>query len=342
LKNVPEKANLVLIILVPIILRILFCMKESQYTDIHNTIKEFKERNPQWVVIIWWTTATGKTQLSLRLAKAFWGEIISSDSRQIFTFMDIGTDKVNILARKNIPHHQMDIVYPDETYTAAQWQQDTKKIISDIHQRQALPLVVGGTGLYIDTIYKNYSIPHVPPNQQFRNKLYIQEQSHPGSLHEKLQKVDPESAIAIHPNSIRYIVRALEIYHTLGVPKSIAMKQHPVQRPMLMIGLWRETQDNEERILKRSEHMLESWLIQEVQRLLDQWYAPHLQSMQWIGYKQTVQHLLYKTTQQQLIEDIAQATRAYAKKQRTWLRRYCKDAESHAKKDVEYKIFNID
>lgn len=139
-------------------------------------------------------------------------EVISSDSRQIFRKMDIGTDKISAEIRAKIPHYQIDIVNPDETYTAGQWKEATDHYIDQILSKGQFPFIVGGTGLYIDTIYKNFSLPECPPDYELRAKLEMQEAQSPGFLHRELSKVDPEEAQKLHPNSLRYLVRALEIY----------------------------------------------------------------------------------------------------------------------------------
>jgi len=138
--------------------------------------------------------------------------VISSDSRQIFRKMDIGTDKISAEIRKKIPHHQIDIVDPDETYTAGQWKEDADHQVDEILAREKFPFIVGGTGLYIDTIYKNFSLPECPPDYALRSELEEQERQHPGFLHHELSKIDPEEAAKLHPNSTRYLIRALEIY----------------------------------------------------------------------------------------------------------------------------------
>ncbi|MFA7718014.1 MAG: hypothetical protein WC875_04835, partial [Candidatus Absconditabacterales bacterium] len=137
---------------------------EDIVQEARQEIQSFRDKNPTGVVIIRGATATGKSKLSILLSEYFDSEIISADSRQIFRSMDIGTDKVPLDIRQRIPHHQIDIVDPDEKYTAGQWQKDVVRIVDDIHQRKKLPVIVGGTGLYIDTIYRNYSLPEAEPN----------------------------------------------------------------------------------------------------------------------------------------------------------------------------------
>jgi tRNA dimethylallyltransferase len=170
--------------------------------------------------------------------------------------MDIGTDKISEDIRKKIPHHLIDIINPDERYTAGQRQNDTKRIVKEIRSRGKLPMIVGGTGLYIDTIYKNFTMPDAEPDPTFRDELYKKEEADPGFLHRELTQVDPEEASKIHPNSTRYLVRALEIFHTTGGRKSETFIQQDVDQPILMIGLWRDKEETNKRINARIKEMI--------------------------------------------------------------------------------------
>lgn len=310
-------------------------------TSILNDITQFHTANPSGVVILWWTTATGKTATSLEIARHIPSEIISADSRQLFRYMDIGTDKVDLCYRNEIPHHQIDIINPDQRYTAGEWQENVEKLIPDILARTNLPLIVWGTGLYIDMIYKNFSMPDVEPDLAWRETMYAKEETTPGFLHKELTDVDPVSAEQIHPHSTRYLVRALEIYQQTGIPKSQIVTSHPPKQPLFMLGLRREKDSNDTNIIARIHTMLEKWLIDEVQWLLDQWYSPELQSMQGIGYKQTVDFLLHHQDKQRLIDDLVLATCRYAKRQRTRLRRYIRDAATAPRPQVTYKMYSL-
>ena len=154
--------------------------------------------------------------------------------------MNIGTDKVSQQMRNITPHHQIDIIHPDEHYTAAQRQKDSYTIIDTIHKQGELPIVVGGTGLYIDTIYRNYNLPEIPADPDYRQSLERAESDQPGILWSMLQAQDPIEAHRHHPASTRFIIRALEIMHSTGLPKSQIMKSLPVRYPLLMLGLWNE------------------------------------------------------------------------------------------------------
>lgn len=295
--------------------------------DVQDDIQQFRAKYPTGICVIWWATATGKTKLSIELARHFPVEIIGADSRQLFRGMDIWTDKISARIRKQIPHHQIDIINPDQHYTAGQWKQDSEHIIEDILQRWNIPLIVWGTGLYIDTIYKNFSMPEVVPNYVLRAELENKETAHPGILWQELATVDPIEAARHHPKSLRYIIRALEIYHESGLTKTASFVAQTPKRPILMLWLRREKEDTNTRINTRISEMFDEWLIEEVQGLLDAWYSPTLQSMQGIGYKEVVQHLQWGLNKEACIEHVQIATHHLAKRQRTRFRRYIADAE---------------
>lgn len=316
-------------------------------TDINTAIDVFLQQYAHGIVVFWWATATGKSSASIEIARlrahmAKPCEIISADSRQIFRYMNIGTDKVQHNILSEIPHHQIDIVDPDWFYTAGEWKKDVCKHIVEIHARNATPLIVWGTGLYIDTLYKNYAVPEVVPDFTLRTKREQEEESDPWTLWKKLHSIDPAEAKKHHPNSIRYIIRALEIYEKTGKTKTDIATEQPVQRPMLMIGMWRGRDDSNQRIATRVDEMVRNGLIKEVEGLLAQWYTAHAQAMQWIGYKETIAYLLGEITKEQLIAQITLHTQQYAKRQRTWFRRYIADAEKNPKKDVVYKVFMVE
>jgi tRNA dimethylallyltransferase len=308
--------------------------------DVKQVIQEFRNVHPTGICVIRWATATGKTKLSLELAKHFVVEIIGADSRQLFRGMDIGTDKVSQNIRNKIIHHQIDIINPDQHYTAGQWKQDTEHIVEKILEQKKIPLIVGGTGLYIDTIYKNFSMPEVLPNYTLRDELMAKEEKTPGILREELATVDPVEAKRHHPKSLRYIIRALEIYHESGLTKTASFIEQKPKRPILMIGLWREKEDTNTRINKRIDEMFDEGLIDEVQWLLDQWYSPTLQSMQGIGYKEVVQYLQWNITKEECIEQVKITTHQLAKRQRTWFRRYIADAEV-GRENIVYSNFML-
>lgn len=311
------------------------------FLDVLDKVKKFREENENWIVIIRWPTATGKTNLSLMLAEKLPSEIISADSRQIYKYMDIWTDKVSIDWRNKIPHRQIDIVEPDQLYTAWQWKKDTENIIEKILKQNKLPIIVWWTWLYIDTIYKNFEMPNVEPDFELREKLYNLEKNNPWILYKTLQEVDPLEAQKLHPNTLRYIVRALEIYYKTWKPKSALIRERPVKQPILMIWLRREKEDTNKRINKRIKEQIENWLIEEVKRLLDKWYSENLQSMQWLWYKEIVWYLKWYYDLDKAIEILKRNTHRYAKRQRTWFRRYIAESKVSPRENVKYLFYNL-
>lgn len=311
-------------------------------TNIIKDIQTFLVDYPKGIVVLRWATATWKSSMAIEIARQLPCELISCDSRQFFHGMNIGTDKVSQAIRDEIPHHMIDTINPNEFYTAGQWKKDVEKLIPMIQAGGKIPLIVWWTGLYIDTLYKNYSVPEVEPDFALREKREKDEQTEPGILRKRLMQIDPDEAKKHHPHSTRYIIRALEIYEKTGQTKSEAAKEQPVQWPMLMIGLWRSREDSNERIAKRVVEMVENGLIDEVKWLLAAWYSPDLQSMQGIGYKETVEYLAWHISLKKLTELITIHTQQYAKRQRTWFRRYINDSEKNPKDNVVYKMYEME
>jgi len=314
---------------------------EDIVQEAKHEIELFRSKHPNGVVVIWWATATGKSKLSIVLSQYFDTEIISADSRQIFRYMDIGTDKVpdEILAK--ISHHQINIVNPDETYTSGQRKNDVYKIIPDILARKKIPMIVGGTWLYIDTVYKNFSMPDIPPDMQLRDELFAKEEITPGILHQELTKVDPEEASKLHPKSTRYIVRALEIYYKSGKKKTDTFISQAPAWPLLMLGLRREKEDTNKKINARVREMLKWWLVEEVEWLLKKWYKKTLQSMQWIGYKEVIEYIEWRCSYKDMESNIMITTHQLAKKQRSRFRRYIAESIQSQRDNVTYKVWKL-
>lgn len=314
---------------------------EQKYNEILQDVSEFYNKNPNGVVIIRGATATGKSKLSLLLTKDIPSEIISADSRQIFRYMNIWTDKVSPEIRKEIPHYQIDIIDPDQTYTAGQRKQDTQNYINQIQNNNKLPIVVGGTGLYIDTLYKNFSLPESAPNWELRKQLEEKEQQEPGYLYKELMKIDPEEAQKMHPNSLRYLIRALEIFYTTGKTKTEGFFQQPVEQPIFLLWLRREKDETNRKINARIKQMFQEWLIEEVDSLLKQWYKPDLQSMQGIWYKEIIGYLQWEYNKEKVEELLKRNTHHLAKKQRTRFRRYIAEGKVSPKPKVTYKNYYL-
>lgn len=268
-------------------------------------------------------TATGKTAAGVHLAKCLNGEIISADSMQIYRRMDIGTAKPSQAERAGIVHHMMDIVEPDASYSAAQFQQDAKKAIADVFSQGKAAIVVGGTGLYIDSLIKPLDFSVAPSDERIRKKWedYLQEKG-TQALHERLTEVDPGMASTLHPNNTRRIIRALEIYEISGkamsAQSSLDEEEFELPYKPILVGLTMERSLLYERINQRVDAMLEQGLLAEIDGLLKAGLSPQAQSMKAIGYKELVPVLNHDMNLGDAVELLKRNSRRYAKRQWTW------------------------
>lgn len=310
--------------------------------EIYTHVSSFREVYPQGSVVIRWATTTWKTMLSLELADHFPVEIISADSRQVYTYMDIWTDKISKERQSKIPHHGIDMILPDQVFTAWQRKKFAEEKISEIQKRWNLPVITGGTWLYIDMLYKNFAMPQVEPQIEYRKWLYERESHEAGRLYKELQRIDPVEAQKLHANSTPYLVRALEIFHMTWKTKTELAVENAVKWPILMIWLRREKDDTNRRINKRIGEMVKWGLIEEVQRLLDNWYGPQAVAMQGIGYKEIVGYLHKEYDLERAIELLKRNTHYLAKKQRTRFRKYILDAKVKPKENVQYRVIYLD
>lgn len=267
-------------------------------------------------------TGSGKTKLSIDLAKAFDGEIISADSVAIYKGLNIGSAKPTEKERSEVVHHMIDVVSPTEEFSVAEYKELSRKILSDIIKRGKTPVICGGTGYYIDALLYDFSYGNCPKNEKFRLKCEkIIEEQGVLSLHERLRSVDKETADILHPNDVMRIVRALEIYETTGKKKSeITDKKTPVV-PFFAFSYDYEREVLYDRIEKRVDKMFADGLIDEVNGLLDSGVTADMQSMQAIGYKEVVSGLNEKLSEEQIKETVKRNTRRYAKRQITWFKK---------------------
>lgn len=294
-------------------------MNKQIITLVENFLAEIVDgdKKPPLLVILG-PTASGKTALSMELAQQFNGEIISADSRQIYRHMNIGTDKISQEARQDVPHHLLDVANPDERFTVADFKAQAETAIDDILARGKLPILVGGTGLYIRAITENFDIP--PENREVRAQLIEElKKSGPEKLHKKLQKLNPLTAAKIHPKNAPYIVRALEIFITTGRPKS-DIKNTP-QYKCLQIGLSWPREALFERIHRRIDEQIERGLIDETKKLLGLGYSKNLPSMNTLGYKEMTAHLEKALSLDEARELLKKNTRNFAKRQMTWFKK---------------------
>ncbi|HZG59872.1 MAG TPA: tRNA (adenosine(37)-N6)-dimethylallyltransferase MiaA [Anoxybacillus sp.] len=274
------------------------------------------------LVVIIGPTAVGKTKLSIELAKRLNGEIISGDSMQVYKGMDIGTAKIKPEEMEGIPHHLIDIKEPTESFSVAEFQQMVRPLISEITKRDKLPMIVGGTGLYIQSVIYDYQFSDAPSDDNYRRKLEKFALEHGAvALHEKLKEIDPQSAERIHPNNVRRVIRAMEIFHCTGKTMTEWQKQ---QTPDLLydvalIGLTMEREQLYRRINERVDQMMAEGLLDEVKTLYESGVRD-CQSIQAIGYKEIYEYLDGRISLAEAVEQLKQNSRRYAKRQLTWFR----------------------
>jgi len=266
-------------------------------------------------------TAVGKSELALHLAQYFSLEIISADSRQVYRYMDIGTNKPSLAERASVLHHVIDVIEPDEDFSLAMYHQLATEALKAIKQKGKLPLLVGGSGLYVWSLVEGWKIPQVPPDQKLRRQLEDRaEQEGNHSLYQELQDIDPVAAAKINPSNIRRIIRALEIYHTTGQPPSQLQRKEAPGFPIMVIGLTRKRSELYRKIDWRVDKMIQMGLVEEVEQLLKKSYSPALPSMSGIGYKQIGQFLRGEMTLPQAIDKIKYENHRLARHQYAWFR----------------------
>lgn len=275
----------------------------------------------QKVIVVVGPTGVGKTQLSIDIAKRYGGEVISGDSMQIYRSMDIGTAKVTKEEQQGIPHHLIDIRDPDENYSAADFQADVEACVQDIAGRGKLPIIAGGTGLYIRAALYAYDFSEAKRDDSYQQQLEREAQAHgPLHLYKQLQAVDPVQAERIHPNNVRRVIRALEIFHRTGKRMSDHEETEPDARyDAIMIGLDMERDLLYEQINLRVDKMLAEGLLEEVKRLVESGIQD-TQSMRAIGYKEFIPYLEGKMDWEDTVDQLKQNSRRYAKRQYTWFR----------------------
>jgi tRNA dimethylallyltransferase len=277
---------------------------------------------PRLLVLIG-PTAIGKTRLSLELAAKYECEIISGDSMQVYRGMDIGTAKASKAEQRLVPHHLIDIHDPEDPFSVAEFQELVRDLIPEIHERGKLPFIVGGTGLYIESVCYDYRFTDVGTDQQFRDDQdAFANQCGEEALHDKLRAIDPESAERLHYNDRRRVIRALEIAYVSGVPLSEHMANQTKDSPyeLCIIGLTMDRALLYKRIEERIDAMLEAGLIEEVRSLLAAGCPRDTVSMKGLGYKEIVSFLEGELSLEAAVILLKRNTRHYAKRQLSWFR----------------------
>jgi tRNA dimethylallyltransferase len=273
------------------------------------------------LIVIVGPTCVGKTEASIYIAEKLNGEIISADSRTFYRGMDIGTAKPSKDELKRVRHHLIDVADPDNTWNLAIFQQKAEAAIRDIHSRNHIPFLVGGTGQYIRSVAFNWSPPPISPDPRLRialEKLGLERGKE--TLYRALLLLDPEAAKLIDFRNVRRTIRALEVILFTGVKFSIQRKKNLSPYKLIMIGLERPRVDLYERIDKRIEKMVSDGLIEEVKKLLGSGYSPDLPSMSAIGYRECAQVVAGNITIDQAIIEIKKKTRIFVRRQANWFK----------------------
>lgn len=297
------------------------------------------------VIVIVGPTASGKTALSIELAKKINGEIVSCDSMQIYKDMDIGSAKPSKEEMQGIKHYMLDFVSPDKRYSVAEYKKDAEMAIEEILKKGKIPIVVGGTGLYADSLIYGIEYNEIEFNEEYRKRLENIATTEEGlrSLYNKAKEIDSEALKKISPNDKKRIIRVLEIYNSTGKTKTeleIESRRNEVKYDYRVFAINMDRDVLYERINKRVDIMLESGLIDEVETLLKK-YKTFPTAMQGLGYKEVVQYFNKELTRDEMIDKIKQETRRYAKRQLTWFRKNKKTIWLDGLNDMENNIHII-
>ncbi|MEO6457401.1 MAG: tRNA (adenosine(37)-N6)-dimethylallyltransferase MiaA [Chloroflexia bacterium] len=267
-------------------------------------------------------TAVGKSALALSLTEVFEGEIVTADSRQVYKYMDVGTDKPSIGDRQRVAHHLIDLVEPDVAFTLADYQALAYNVIAGVTGRGGLPILAGGTPLYANAVLEGWTIPQVEPDMELRAELEAEaEQTNPNLLHARLAELDPQAASTILPSNTRRIVRALEVITRTGKPISAQQGRTAPPYRILRLGLACDRTELYRRIDARVDLQIERGLVDEVRSLHDRGYAFDLRSMSGIGYRQIGAYLQGTATLEEAIQRIKWDTHSFARHQANWFQR---------------------
>ena len=276
------------------------------------------------LIVLMGPTASGKTAMAVQICKKYGGEVVTADSMQVYKYMDIGTAKPTADEMQGIKHHMIDLVLPTENYSLADYVTCAKKVIEDIHSRGKIPVLAGGTGLYIDTLTDNVELSQGDKDEALREELtLLAKEKGEDKLFEILRGVDPESCETIHKNNVKRVIRAIEFFKTTGIKQSEHIKNTVRNSPYDMVKLclsW----DREilyERINKRVDIMFDMGLAEEVEKVRAMGVDSSCTSMQGIGYKEAFPYLDGMLSLEETKDIIKQGTRRYAKRQITWFKR---------------------
>ncbi|MCP4522633.1 MAG: tRNA (adenosine(37)-N6)-dimethylallyltransferase MiaA [Candidatus Gracilibacteria bacterium] len=295
--------------------------------EFENEIDDFlkKKSEKQKIIVIYGPTACGKTGYSLSLAKYLKTDVISTDSRQIYKFMNIGTGKITDLEMGSIPHHLLDIIDPDRKYSVGEYRKEAVQIIDTISSTGKIPILCGGTGLYIDSIIYDFDIPKVPADLELRKQLENEAKENGNDfVYQKLCEIDPEYAKELHPNNVQYVIRAIEVKKLTGKSKKDFRTEKKLQYDTLFITPYDGKREHlYGTINSRVQQMFEDGLVEEVKKLRMN-YSDDCPGLQTIGYKEVVDYLNNNISLEECIFQVQQHNRNYAKRQLTWFQKYNK------------------
>jgi tRNA dimethylallyltransferase len=273
------------------------------------------------LVLIVGPTAVGKTELTIQLAERLNGEIVSADSRLFYRGMDIGTAKPTREERERVPHHLIDIADPDEILSLAVFQQKAREVIADIHTRNKIPFLVGGTGQYIRAVTEGWNPPEVKPDERLRNELERKkEEKGEYWLYEELKELDPIAAEKIDPRNYRRTIRALEVIMITGKRFSEQRGQTESPYRLITVGLTRPRAELYERVDQRIDAMFANGFLDEVKNLLAKGYSPSLPTMSAIGYRECIRTINGELDEEQAKSEIRRATRVFVRRQANWFK----------------------
>jgi len=273
------------------------------------------------LVVILGPTAVGKTEIAIHLAERLSGEIVSADSRLFYRGMDIGTAKPTLVERQWVPHHLIDVADPDEVWSLARFQREAQRVIGEIHARNHLPFLVGGTGQYIRAVTQGWQPPKVKPSPLLRDALETWADEIGGEgLHARLSVLDSKAAEKIDYRNLRRTIRAIEVILSTGRRFSEQRSQSPPVYDLLQLGLTRPRSELYARVDERIEAMFAAGFVEEVRLLLDQGYSPYLPTLSAIGYREVIAYLEGKITLAEAVVQMKKATRIFVRRQANWFK----------------------
>lgn len=283
-----------------------------------------KESIKNKIIVVYWPTACWKTWIWIEIAKLIDSEIISTDSRQIFKYLNIWTWKVTFKEMQWIKHNMIDIITPDINYSVWEFKKKSEKIIESIYNLWKIPILVGWTWLYIDSLIYDFDIPNVSANKELRIKLEQEAKFYWNNyIYEKLKQLDPEYAKELHPNNLNYIIRAIEIKIITWKSKKDFRKKKILKYDTLFLTPYDNNREElYNKINLRVQKMFNNWFINEVENILKMWFKKDDFWLKTIWYKEIIEYLDKKISEKECIEKVKQLNRNYAKRQLTWFSKY--------------------